>query len=57
MANKIWKWVKVSVLSLMATIAMMGAVCAPSQGMMCLCVGLVVITGFWALVEAILDGI
>lgn len=57
MAKKIWKWTKVSVFSFMAVVAMMGALCAPSQGMMLLCVALVVITGFLALVEAILDGI
>lgn len=57
MAKKIWKWTRVSVLSFMAVIAMMGAVCASSQEMVFLCVGLTVITGFWALVEAILDGI
>lgn len=57
MAKKIWKWTKVSVFSFMAVVAMMGAVCAPSQEMMFLCVGLTVITGFLAMAEAILDGI
>lgn len=57
MAKKIWKWTKVSSLSFMAVVAMMGAVCAASQEMMFLCVGLTVITGFLAMAEAILDGI
>lgn len=55
MVNSIMKWVKVSVLTLFATISLVGALCAGTTEMVGLCVGLTVLSAFSAAAIAILD--
>jgi len=54
---KIWKYVKIVSLGLVATTALVGAVCAPNVQGMFMCLSLTVLVGFWATVEYYLDGI